>query len=271
MHSINLNLDEVSQDPSHNLVVQSIADIPDTEPKAVINTRLTEDIAVLPLPGINTGLEVETEDNRTNKTRDKSNKTLMLCSFAIHAMGIAALASQSARHIPNILSKPEEIIPVQATLYYPPIPKLIEVPAESPEALETVPIKTVPTEIPVAELQNNTLEKNQQPLAQTVTESEKATVSDAAITEPTEQPPEVAVTNENPITESAVEPTAQQVTGNRLERLNQALSSHLNRINTQQMQAMSEAATANRQQQFYQQQTQGYQLPQAEPEMKIKK
>ena len=265
-NSINLNLDEVSQDVSDALVAQGVPDLPVSESKAVLQIRLTDDIAALPLPAINLELEVESDHNQICRPRVKSSKVLMLCSLAIHALGIAAVAWFSARHVPQILSKPEEIMPIQATLYYPAIHQYFEAPDESLN-----PIETALPEISAVEPHISEPEVNQQPLVKTVVQPKKANVSDAVETETTEPPPEVAAANEDTIAGSAGETTEQQSTGSQLERLNQALSSHLNSINAQQVQTITEAATANRHQQFYQQQIQGYQQPQAEPEMKIKK
>lgn len=191
-------------------------------------------------------------------------KRTLFGSLLLHATFLTILIYFSAQQAPLILNPVPEVNPIQATLYYPPIPEYLTV---EPEVLEPEVVENEAVEPEVVE-----------------TESAKP----EAITEPVDAPQEIEINNETPelVQEEIISPESNTDTPpaldtpqspetpiaaidntgtSNLQRLNQSLSSHLGQIAEQEMQAMSNDAVRNRARDFYQQQTQGYSLVEEDP------
>ncbi|MCC2605010.1 cell envelope integrity protein TolA [Planctobacterium marinum] len=175
-------------------------------------------------------------------------KRTLFSSLVLHSIFCAIILYFSAMQAPVILQPAPPVIPIQATLYYPPLPAAL--PAE-PEIEETETAVETPVE--------STQELRQEPIART----EITDVPEQAIAQ---NEPEVD-TQPSPATPENLPPknALNHSEPNSLQRLNQALSSHLGQIAEQEMQAMSNDAVRNRDQTFYQQQTQGYNLVEEDP------
>lgn len=155
----------------------------------------------------------------------------------------------------------DDISAIKATLYFPPPP--VSKPDVEPETQVTAP----------PDMEQNQSARPQEPEIPeadiTTPEPAEPEITEPELTETASPPPEVAETEaispelNQPTSEqsaTASETPAQTSTG-RLERLNRALSSHLNSMNEKKVAQMSEEASRNWQQDYYQRQTSGYQPP----------
>jgi len=186
-------------------------------------------------------------------------KRTLFGSLLLHTTFLTILIYFSAQQTPLILQPVPEVDPIQAILYYPPRPEplpiepeVVENEAAEPEVVETESAEPEAITKPVdatqeIEISNETPELVREEIISPEPNSDTPPALDAP------QSPETPV--------ASVDNTS---TSN-LQRLNQALSSHLGQIADQEMQAMSNDAVRNRARDFYQQQTQGYSLVEEDP------
>lgn len=185
-----------------------------------------------------------------------SIKRQILFSLTVHACFVIALIVFNSTQEPMRPTPFEDIKPIQATLYFPNI-------RQETVAKQTESLLREATAAPEPKVEK-----------EAGTEVEAAPLTPPEVTPSQPPQPENQMAELQSVAKTAKSDTPQTSSadsGSRLQQLNQALSSHLNNLAEQKIQSLTENATNQRAEQFYQQQTQGYQLPVAEPELKIKK
>lgn len=150
-----------------------------------------------------------------------------------------------------------DISAIKATLYFPPPAPLVEVQPDTEQLAEDIEVPE-----PIPETAEPEIAEPEIPQPQTV---EHETPAPEVTENVVEQSPVVEESNSGTLSE----PPEQSSTG-RLERLNQALSSHLNKMHEQQVTQMSEEASRNWHQDYYQRQTSGYKPP-SQPQVQSKR
>lgn len=242
--------------------IGNITLVPDDDSVRHVVTLAT---GIVPSPQLHQHIELAETDLNDPKqyvpqSRPPVNKPLLV-SLIIHGVLVTGFLLSSV--LPPVFQPPikntviENLAPIQATLYFPKITQ------------ETVP-KQTETVIP-----EPTEPLNPEKIIKTAPEIVSAQSSETPPAQPTQPPQPENQTTELPSIAKTTEADTQQTlpadSGSRLHRLNQALSSHLNNLSEQKIQSLTESATNRREEQFYRQQTKGYQLPFEEPQMKVKK